>query len=64
MRMETRYTNDVDFFKSFGMEEDGLLKSKEMPIGTVSKGMKKIAKGKWVPEKGKKQTEKQVEKLN
>ncbi len=26
-----------------------LKKAKEMPVGTVSKGRKKVAKGKWVP---------------
>ena len=41
------FENDQDFFKSFELE-NGLLKAKKMPIGTVSRGRKKIAKGKWV----------------
>lgn len=30
---------------------DNLIKSMEMPIGTISKGRKKVSKGKWVPAK-------------
>jgi hypothetical protein len=37
----------------------GLEKAKKMPIGTVSRGRKKVAEGKWVPVKeGKSKTDK------
>lgn len=39
-----------DFFKSTALSEQGdLVKARKMPVGTVSKGRKKIAEGKWVP---------------
>lgn len=50
--MKSPFINDDNFFKSHKMDEAGinLIKSKtKMPIGTVSKGFKKIAEGKWVP---------------
>jgi len=51
--MKQVFLNDEDFFKSTKLSEDGitLLKAKKMPVGTVSKGMKKIAEGKWAPVK-------------
>ena len=36
------------------LDEETFFKSKELPIGTVSKGRKKVAKGKWVKIKKKK----------
>jgi len=55
--MNQPFLNDDDFFKSVKMNESGrLIKAKRMPIGTVSKGMKKIAEGKWVPVKKEKKT--------
>jgi len=53
------FLNDSDFFKSVGIDEGGnLMKSKKMPIGTVSKGYKKVAEGKWVPVKNEKKDSK------
>jgi len=50
--MKQPFLNDDEFLKSTILDENGnLMKSKKMPIGTVSKGRKKIAEGKWVPVK-------------
>jgi len=64
--MKQPFLNDEDFFKSVKMTESGeLIKAKKLPVGTVSRGMKKVAEGKWEPvkkEKKKKSIEKQHEK--
>ena len=61
--MREGFKDDMDFFKSFEIKENILLKAKEMPIGTVSKGYKKVAKGKWVKEKKEKYSSKELLKI-
>ena len=63
---ESIFNDDQNFFKSHQLSENGnLMKSKkEMPIGTISKGLKKVAKGKWVPVKQAARNIKQVDRLN
>jgi len=59
------FLDDNVFFKSNRISEYGnLMKAKKkMPVGTVSKGYKKVAEGKWQKiSKGKEKASKQIEK--
>jgi len=61
--MKQPFLNEDDFFKSTTMDEGGdLRKARKMPVGTISKGYKKIAEGKWVPVKkgGEKKTQQKL----
>jgi len=50
--MKQPFIEEEDFFKSTTLNEQGdLMKAKKVPVGTISKGYKKIADGKWVPVK-------------
>jgi len=61
--MNQPFLNDTDFFKSIIIDEHGnLMKARKVPVGTVSKGYKKIAEGKWIPVK-KERKKKEYEKF-
>lgn len=49
--LSTFINNNPEIEKAGIDELSELEKGKKMPIGTVSNGMKKVAEGKWVPEK-------------
>ena len=63
---KSAFEGEENFFKSNELNNEtgnmNLIKAKEMPIGTISNGRKKVAPGKWIPVKKEKIEKKKEEK--